>query len=67
MPFNPVGHHAHWSYRHTMTTLTKHKSRISSDTEEGLLDLSAVNAGLITIERDGSFKDTPSSLPSSPP
>jgi hypothetical protein len=28
-------------------------------TEEGYLDLSAVNEGLITIERDGSFKDTP--------
>ena len=42
-----------------MTTLTKHKSRITSDTEEGLLDLSAVNEGLITIERDGSFKDAP--------
>jgi hypothetical protein len=28
-------------------------------TEEGFLDLSAVNEGLITIERDGSFKDTP--------
>jgi hypothetical protein len=41
-----------------MTNLTKHKPRISSDTEEGLLDLSAVNEGLITIERDGSFKDT---------
>ena len=39
-------------------TLTKHKSRISSDTEEGLLDLSAVTEGWITIERDGSFKDT---------
>jgi hypothetical protein len=44
--------------KHTMTNLTKHKSRISSDTEEGLLDLSAVTEGLITIERDGSFKDT---------
>jgi predicted RNA-binding Zn ribbon-like protein len=39
-------------------TLTKKKSRAASDTEEGLLDLSAVNEGLITIERDGSFKDT---------
>jgi hypothetical protein len=28
-------------------------------TEEGYLDLSAVNEGLITLERDGSFKDTP--------
>jgi hypothetical protein len=36
-------------------------------TEEGYLDLSAVNEGLITIERDGSFKDTPSSRSSSPP
>jgi hypothetical protein len=41
-----------------MTTLTKHKSRIYSDNEEGLLDLSAVTEGLITIERDGTFKDT---------
>jgi hypothetical protein len=41
-----------------MTNLTKHKSRISSDTEEGLRDLSAVTEGWITIERDGSFKDT---------
>ena len=41
-----------------MTHLTKHKSRAYNDIEEGLLDLSAVNEGLITIERDGSFKDT---------
>jgi hypothetical protein len=40
-------------------TLTKKKSRAASDTEEGYLDLSAVNEGLITIERDGSLKDTP--------
>jgi hypothetical protein len=42
-----------------LSILTKKKSRAASDTEEGLLDLSAVNEGLITIERDGSFKDTP--------
>jgi hypothetical protein len=41
-----------------MTNLTKHKPRIFNDTEEGLLDLSAVTEGWITIERDGSFKDT---------
>jgi hypothetical protein len=41
-----------------MTTLTRNKQRITNDIEEGLLDLSAVNEGLITIERDGSFKDT---------
>jgi len=32
--------------------------RTIRDTLEGFLDLSAVNAGLITIERSGSFKDT---------
>src|SRR5580698_3842798 len=39
-------------------TLTRHKSRIFNDTEDGLLGLSAVTEGWITIERDGSFKDT---------
>jgi hypothetical protein len=42
-----------------MTNLTKHKSRAYSDIEEGLLNLSAGNEGLITLEADGSFKDTP--------
>jgi hypothetical protein len=42
-----------------LSILTKKKSRAASDTEEGLLDLSAVNEGLITLERDGSFRDTP--------
>jgi hypothetical protein len=41
-----------------MTHLTKHKSTAYRAIEEGLLDLSAVNEGLITIERDGTFKDT---------
>jgi hypothetical protein len=39
-------------------TLTIPVARAIRDTEEGFLDLSAVREGLITIEADGSFKDT---------
>jgi hypothetical protein len=39
-------------------TLTIPVARAIRDTEEGFLDLLAVREGLITIEADGSFKDT---------
>ena len=43
----------------TVTLSIPTAARALQDTYAGYLDLSAVNEGWITIQRDGSFKDTP--------